>query len=391
MIFRKTARVVAKLRRSFSYRAKVGKEPGTLLHTGDKKSTPTSILQIRYDRDFLEENVITSDNLPDIPVKTGLTNWYDIAGLDDLKVVERIGQVLDIPPMALEDALHIQHHPKLEEYSQGVSGEHSLFLIAKAISIANQKDGGLELNVEHVSFLLRANTVISIHEEKTAIFDVIRNRLQDRTNRLRMMGSDYLLYSLLDALVDNYLIVLESLSDEAMLLNAEVLSRPDEALLKRVHDLRHAFLVLRAHVAPLKDMLYSIVGYEYEEFSEKSLVYYRDIKDHLNHLLGEIAVQQEMLRGLFEVYTSLVNMKTNQVIIVLTVMTAIFIPLTFVTSIYGMNFHNMPELAWEYGYPSILFILFSIALITITYFQRSGLIDKSLFPLKPERDNSNKG
>jgi magnesium transporter len=339
------------------------------------------ILHLRYNLTFIREETVLTQDISAIQIDTSCNNWINVAGLTNQEAIAELGRHLSYPQLALEDALHTQYHPKLEEYKD------CLYVILKFISLNQRSSHHRRLHIEHVSLLIRPGQVVSIHEESSPIFDVIRAKLHDGDSRLRASTADYLLYSLFDAIVDNYLIVLETLSQETTALNSELLNHPGADWLKRVHLLRHDFLVFRTHASPVKDILSTLIRCEFMPISESTKLYFRDVSDHINFLLDEVFVQQEMLTGLFEVYLSLVNQKTNQIMKILTIMTSLFIPMTFITSIYGMNFRYIPELEWKYGYPALLLILLVVAVGMLWYFRHKGLFDEPLFR-RPRRTGS---
>ncbi|MDD3374296.1 MAG: magnesium/cobalt transporter CorA [Candidatus Omnitrophica bacterium] len=342
-----------------------GLPPGTLIHVGEKHHKKTRITVIDYDSHNLEEKQLNSiEESFAFRDKPSIT-WINIDGLEDLSVIEKIDDHFGIHPLVLEDIVNTTQRPKVDDY------EDYLFIVAKMIYFDEKNK---DLIDEQVSFILGSNSVISFQEKQGDVFDFIRERLRANKGRVRKLGSDYLVYLLLDALVDHYFLVLEKLGDKIELLEDRILEKPDVHTPQEIHQLKRKIIFLRKQIWPMREVLSNLQRKDSKLIKKTSFVYLRDVYDHTIQVIDTIESFRDMLSGLHDIYLSTISNKMNEIMKVLTIFAAIFIPLTFIAGIYGMNFEFMPELKWPFGYAYALGLMLVVALSLLTYFKRNKWI-----------------
>lgn len=340
---------------------KAGLPPGTLVHTGQKKVESVQITVIDYDeRVFEEKRVATVEEC--LPFKaTPTVTWINIDGLHDVTVIEKIGKAFDLHPLVLEDILSTGQRPKCEDYD-----EH-IFVVLRMLSCADEDRA---IDSEQVSLVFGPNFVISFQERVGDVFDVIRDRLRSAKGRIRKMGADYLAYSLLDAIVDSYFGILEKTGERIETLEEELVCDPDERTLQRIHALKREMIELRRTIWPLRELINSLQRSESTLLTDTTRLYLRDVYDHTIQIIDAIESFRDMVSGMLDIYLSSLSNRMNAVMKVLTIIATIFIPLTFVAGIYGMNFEHMPELTWRYGYAVVWIVMLAIAAAMLIYFRR---------------------
>jgi len=340
--------------------------PGSLIFTGKQKVDQARITIISYDKDSIVEKEISSAE--DLPreLTNHKVNWVNVVGLHQISTIETIGSFYKIHPLVIEDILNVNHSPKYENYTDYI------FVIAKMIDLNKQK----QINIEQVSFILGKNLLITFQEDEEDVFDLIRNRLKSNAGRIRQNGADYLLYRLLDTIVDNYYSVLESMEDKMDELDEIIITGGGKRSLEPVYFFRRELMRLRRAVFPLQETIFSFER-EKEDFIKKSTyLFFRDLKDHLKYVYETIETYREIVTGMIEVHMSVESRRLNEVIKVLTIISTIFIPLTFIVGVYGMNFNtriskwNMPELNWVYGYGFVWIVMLIITALMIGFFKR---------------------
>jgi len=314
---------------------------------------------MEYRDEFFKYCEIPAVEAAEVTGKDTIT-WLNIDGLDP-KVIEATGKQYGLHPLLLEDILNTGQRPKCDDY-----GEY-LFLVVKMLKF-NEK--AAEIQLEQVSLVLGGNYLISFQEDIGDVFDPVRERLKGGKGRLRKMGPDYLAYALMDAIVDQYFVVLEFLDGRVAKLEEELMSNPTQHTLRRIHKLKREMLFIRRAVWPLREAFNMLERTESSMIRESTIIFIRDLYDHTIRIIETIETFQEMLSGMLDIYLSSVSNKMNEVMKVLTVISTIFIPLTFVAGVYGMNFKYMPELNWRSGYFLILGVMAVVALWMIYYFRR---------------------
>jgi magnesium transporter len=340
---------------------KVGLPPGTLVHIGEKRTEKVRITVIDYDESqFKEQGVGTIEkcfSFKDTPTVT----WINIDGIHEVEVIEKLGKHFGIHPLVLEDIVNTGQQPKMEDL------EGYVFVILKMLSYDEETK---EIKPEQVSLILGSNFVITFQEREGDLFNPIRDRLRKAKGRLRRMKADYLAYSLLDTIVDHYFVVLEKLGEWIEGLEEELVTNPTPGTLQTIHTLKRELIFLRRSVWPLREAVNSLERGESPLIHESTGIYLRDVYDHTIQVIDTIETFRDMVSGMLDVYLSSLSNRMNEVMKVLTIIATIFIPLTFVAGIYGMNFKYIPELEWHWGYAGALLLMGLIAFVMVLYFRR---------------------
>ncbi len=347
-------------KRTTKYKKHVGQIPGALVYTGDKTSK-LFIESFDYNTDYIEEKEIK--NIEDVAhyKLTDSVSWININGLNNTKEIEKIGDHYGLHPLILEDIVNTSQRPKIDEY------ESYLFIVVKMLYY--DKD---DLIVsEQVSFVLGSNYVLSFQEADGDVFDSVRDRIRAKKGRIRNLGPDYLLYALIDSVVDHYYEIIETMGNKIEELEDHLFSgNPKEEITAEIQSLKREVLRVRKAIFPLRETINRIEKIEHKLIHKKTIHFFRDIYDHIVQVSENIDIYREMIWGLMDMYMTTISNKMNEVMKVLTIIATIFIPLTFIAGIYGMNFNNMPELQYKYSY----FILWGIMLILfigmLFYFKR---------------------
>jgi magnesium transporter len=341
---------------------RVGLPPGSLVHIGQKRATKVRITMIDYDEHHYECKEV--GNIEEcFPIKdmSGM-KWINIDGLHQVDIIEKIGTHLGIHPLTMEDILNTGERPKLDEF------EDHAFIILKMLYHGKIKN---EITAEQVSMILGKNYVVTFQETIGDVFDPIRERLKGGKGRMRKMGSDYLAFALIDAIVDNYFVVLESIGERMELLEVAAVEAASRQTLREIHRLRSELLFLRKVIWPLREVISCLERSESELVREATKVYLRDVYDHAIQVIDNVETYRDMFSSMLEVYVSSVSNRMNEIMKVLTIIATIFIPLTFIAGVYGMNFGlQMPPLDWDYGFLAIILLDLVVSLIMLAYFRR---------------------
>jgi magnesium transporter len=338
---------------------KIGAPPGTLIYTGERKED-FEVSVIDYDADNYNELKV-KDIEECFPFKDSPTvTWINIVGLHRTDAIEKIGSHYNLHPLVLEDILNVTQRPKIDYF------ENYIFIVLKMLTYNDESN---EVESEQVSIILGKNFVFTFQERKGDVFDSVRERIRNNKGIIRKNGADYLLYSLIDVIVDNYFIILEKLGEEVEDLENEVVSNPSPDTVQTIHRLKRNLIDLRRSIWPLREVLNNLSRGE-SELLKKTSIYFRDVYDHTVQIIDTIETFRDMVSGVLDIYLSSVSNRMNAVMKVLTVIATIFMPLTFITGIYGMNFKYMPELEWKFGYPLVLIVMLCIGIGMIIYFKR---------------------
>ena len=292
--------------------------------------------------------------------RPGVT-WLDIDGVHQAEILEAVGAQVNLHPLVIEDIHNTYQRPKVEDY------EEYLYIVLKMIS---WDEDSKEILGEQVSLILGQNYVLSFKEDPGDIFDPIRQRLREGKGRIRKMGADYLAYALLDQVVDHYFLVLENLGEQIEDLEEELVTNPDASTLQTIHHLKRELIFLRKSVWPLREAISSLERGESPLFQSETLVYLRDVYDHTIQVIDTIETFRDMVSGMLDIYLSSISNRMNEVMKVLTIIATIFIPLTFIAGVYGMNFVNMPELQWPGGYFMVWGVMIVIFIGMLIFFKR---------------------
>jgi len=340
---------------------KIGLSPGTLIHVGEKKVEKTRVSIIDYTESHLDEADVDSIEACRRYRKSESKTWINISGIHDVEMVKRLGESFGLHPLVLEDIVNTEQHPKIEDY------EEYIFIVLKMVYPQSKGD---VIQHEQVSFILGPSYVISLQEVEEDIFDPIRARLKQARGRIRKRGSDYLAYALIDMIVDHYFKVLEVLGERIEMLQDAVIENPEPESLGTIQTLKKEVVLLRKSIWPLREIINTIIRSESSLIQEESILFFRDVYDHSVQVLDTIETYRELLSGTLDIYMSNISNHMNEVMKVLTIMATIFIPMTFIAGIYGMNFKYMPELEWAWSYPVLWGVFILIFLAMIIWFKR---------------------
>lgn len=340
---------------------KTGLPPGTLVHVGQRKVETPRMEIIRYDPSRVVDTVLEKPeqlielrNVPEI-------TWVNIIGLHDLALIETLGRTLNIHPLTLEDIVNTEQRPKIEDY------DNYLYVVVKMLIPDKKVESIIS---EQVSFILSGNLLLTFLERSGDVFENVRKRIHNKESRLRERGVDYLLYSLLDAVVDSYFAILEDIGENIEELEDSILGAEPDGTTVRIQRLKRALLSVRRAVWPLREVVNALSREDIEEITAETRVFMRDIYDHTIQVLDTLESYRDMNAGLLDIYLTAVNNRMNAIMKMLTIIATIFIPLTFIVGVYGMNFHYMPELKWRWGYPMTWGIMVGIALGLLFYFRK---------------------
>jgi magnesium transporter len=345
----------------------VGLAPGELVHVGEERTEKIRITVIDYnDKDFQEKTVERIEECFSFKDTPSIT-WINIDGIHDVRLIEQLGECFEIHPLVLEDILNTNQRPKIEDY------EKTIFIVVKMLMFDGTKK---EIVSEQVSLILGSNFVISFQERQGDVFNAIRERLRSQKGRIRKMKADYLAYSLLDAIVDNYFSILEKLGDKIEGMEEGLIADPLPQTLRAIQNAKRDVIFLRRSVWPLREVTSGLERSESKLVTKATHPFLRDLYDHTIQVIDTIETFRDMVSGMLDIYLSSVSNKMNEVMKVLTIIATIFIPITFIAGIYGMNFNpevsfwNMPELNWRYGYLFTWGVMVAIIVAMISYFKR---------------------
>jgi magnesium transporter len=340
---------------------KAGLPPGALIHIGAKKIQEPKITIIDYDETNFQERETKSIEECFLFKEKPTVTWINVDGLHQSEILEKLGECYNFHPLVLEDILNTDQRPKMEEY-----GDY-LYIVLKML---HDKGKGNQIEAEQVSLVLGANYVFSFQESGGDVFDQIRERLRTGKGRLRKMGADYLAYTLVDAIVDYYFVILEKLGDRIELLEEELVTHPKTETLKEIHTLKREMIFLRKAVWPLREVISSLQRGESALVQKTTGIYLRDVYDHTIQVIDTIETFRDILSGVLDIYLSSVSNRLNSVMKVLTIIATVFMPLTFLAGVYGMNFKHMPELEWRWGYPILWAVMVIIGVSMLVYFRK---------------------
>ncbi|GAB4374471.1 MAG: magnesium/cobalt transporter CorA [Calditrichia bacterium] len=340
---------------------KIGLPPGTMIHVGEKMVEKVSISLIDYDESQWQARELKNVEEA-LPFKdTPTTSWLNITGLHDPGVLENIGTYFDIHPLVLEDVLNTDQRPKLDFF------DDYLFVVLKMIRYDEENE---EVDIEQVSIILGQNYVITFQEREGDIFQSVRERIKDPRSRLRRKGPGYLMYALIDVIVDHYFLVLEKLGETLEELEENVLESPRRSVVQTIHRIKRELLVLRKSIWPLRELISGLLREESDLIDASLDPFFRDVYDHTIQVVDTLETYRDMISGILDLYLSTVSNRMNEIMKVLTIIATIFIPLTFIAGVYGMNFEYMPELKWRWGYFAVLGLMGLIFIGMLIYFRR---------------------
>ncbi len=349
----------ARSKKASKMHRKIGKSPGTITYMGTRENAISSLDVIAYtEEDIQEYSPVNIEALLDKDDEH--VQWINLVGLSDEAFITQLGKAFQLNPLVLEDAVHTTQRPKLDEY------ENYIFGVFKMLYLNQEQN----VVVEHLAMALFEKKVLVFQELKDDVFDGVRHRIRTKTGRIRTKQADYLFFALLDAMVDNYFVVLEHINERIDLLEEEVYENPKPQTAHKIQELKKEVLRIRRYASPIKELVGRLIDTEHHFITKDTKLFLRDINDHCLEINESLQIYREMTMSLMEMYMSNVSNKMNEVMKVLTIMASIFIPLTFIAGVYGMNFENMPELQWRYGYYGILGVMLLILIFMLIYFKR---------------------
>jgi magnesium transporter len=342
----------------------IGLPPGSLVYVGDKPQKEVTIAIENYnEHDFDEFTKASFRECLVFAKEASHVTWIDINGYQNLKDLEYLGECFQLHPLVLEDILNSDQRPKVEDF-----GDY-LFIILKML---HHDANTHEVLAEQISLILGDNYVISLHESDTDIFAPVRQRLKASSGRIRKARADYLAYALIDLIVDRYFLALEELGEVVEDLEEELVTNPVPATLNKIYNLKRNTIMIRRAVWPLREVVSGLERSDSSLIEESTVVYLRDVYDHVTIAMDSIETYRDILSGILDIYLSSISNRLNEVMKVLTIIATIFIPLTFIAGVYGMNFKYMPELEWHYGYFLTIGIMISVALLMLHFFKKRG-------------------
>ncbi len=341
---------------------KVGMAPGSLVHTGDSKQTESKIKLIHYNEKTMEEKQVHSlDEILKYKKSDAIT-WVMIEGLPDIDILKQIGQSFNIHSLVLEDILNTQHRPKFEAY------DTYLYAVLKSLE---SEDEQLNMSYEQINLLVLDNIVFTFKEKSNDLFQPIIDRIKTDRGHFRSLGSDYLAYAILDQVVDQYFILIDVLEDAVTSLEDTFLtSNTTKETSITIQTIKKGIVTVERNIAPVRGLITNMLHCESELILDKTHLYLKDVSDHAIHITDTVKSYNDIISGLLNIHSTNVSYDMNEVMQVLALYSTIFIPLTFLSGIYGMNFEDIPELKW--GYPAIWIIFISIAGGMTLYFKKKN-------------------
>ena len=340
---------------------KAGLPPGSLVHVGEIRTDTVLIKSIDYEEKNLSESAIHDIAVCANYRDSSSVSWINVDGLQDTQTIEQIGNIFNLHPLTLEDILNTHHRPKLEIF------DDYLFIVVKMLTF-NETSRMVES--EQVSIVLGKHFVISFQERQGDVFDDLRERIRTGKGRIRKMGPDYLTYGLIDSIVDNYFIIIEKMGEEIESMDEQLLNHPTEKTLRQIYLLKRQLISLRKAVWPLRELVSGLQHAESPLVKKGTYTYLRDAYDHTIHVADSIESFRDVASGLLDIYLSSISNRMNDVMKTLTIIATLFIPLTFIAGIYGMNFKFMPELEWRWSYPAVLVSMVAAGIGLIVFFKK---------------------
>jgi len=340
---------------------KTGLPPGALVHGGEKRRKAVQVSILEYHPQGLRETKLPPPGsgyaLPEAPTIT----WVQVRGIHEPDVLAQVGNCFGLHPLILEDVLNSEQRPKIEAYPE------ELFIVLKMLSFDSSNG---EVQAEQVSLILRPRTVLSFQETSGDLLSPIQERLRAESSRLRHAGADLLVHAVLDLIVDHYFEVLEKIGDRIDAVEEKLVQHPSTEALQEIQRLKRNMILIRKWIWPLREVL-SVLQMEGSPLVQpETKIYLRDVYDHTVQAIETAEIFREMLSGMIDIYLSSINNRLNAVMKVLTIIATIFMPLTFIAGVYGMNFKHMPELDWKWGYPLVLTAMAGIAIGMLIAFKR---------------------
>jgi magnesium transporter len=339
---------------------KMGKAPGTISYMGDKERSDSVIFNTTYNAENFEIKEYTNLDQFFKDDHVDKISWVNVVGISDEPFIEKLGKHFNLNPLVLEDIVNTEQRPKIDEYDDYIFGVFRMLYISEEDEIVG----------EHIAIILLEDTVLVFQEVKADVFNGLRERITGKLGRIRTRGADYLFFALLDAIVDNYFLAIENLNNRIEILEEEVYQNPEPIVAKNIQQLKKEVLKVRRWIYPVKELISRLIDSENPHITKDTKLFLRDVLDHALEINDSLQIYREMSMSLMEMYMSNMSNKMNEVMKVLTIMASIFIPLTFIAGIYGMNFDHMPELHYKYGYYVVWAVMIVLFIGMMFYFKR---------------------
>ncbi|HXH19111.1 MAG TPA: magnesium/cobalt transporter CorA [Chitinophagales bacterium] len=340
---------------------KVGLPPGSLVYIGPERTHKPKITLFNYTPErYIEKTVDSIEECLPFKDEKSVT-WVNVDGVHYVELIEKIGSIFELHPLLLEDVVNTHQRPKMDEF------DDHLFMVLRMLTYDEEKKC---IASEQVSIVLSKKFVISFQEDEGDLYDPIRARIRDNKSRIRDFGTDYLVYRIMDVTVDHYFVLMEKLGEKIEHLEEKVLHHPPQTILEEIQNLKKDLILMRRSVYPLREVLAALTRDDNKLILKKTQKFIRDVHDHTVQVIETLEMFRETVNGLKEAYHSHINIEMNKTIQTLTIITTVFIPLSFIASIYGMNFKYMPELESHYGYPAVIVVMACVAILMMIFFRR---------------------
>lgn len=341
--------------------SKSGMPAGSLIHIGERKVDKIKIKLIDYgDQDYIEQDIENIEQCFKFKDEKTIT-WINIDGIHETDILSKLGKCFGFHPLILEDILNTEQRPKIEDFTDYI------YIVLKMIDYDNKLD---EITLEQVSIIVGKNYVISLQEKPLNIYEPIKNRIRNDRSKVRKAGSDYLAYLLIDSIIDNYFDVIEKTGEKIETVENKLVVNPTQKTLKTIYNLKRDMLFMRKSTWPLREVISKMERGEISLINDSTRIYIRDVYDHIIQVIDTIETYRDILSGMIDIYLSSISNRLNEVMKILTIISTIFIPITFIASIYGMNFKFMPEVTWKWSYLVVWVIILAVIIYMVIFFKR---------------------
>jgi len=334
---------------------------GEIVYIGDTKTEEITLQLMSYNEKRLDEKEVSYAEEKFPFNKKSKVTWLNVIGIHNTELIEKIGKQAGIHHLVLEDVANTTQRPKIEEY------DNYMFIVLKMLFYDENSN---EMHFEQVSLIVGKNYVISFQEKEGDVFDIVRERIRQGKGKIRKMKSDYLAYCLIDAIVDNYFPILDKISDNVEEIEKELVKEPAPKTLHDVHSLKRELILLHKSVWPLRDVISMALRNESSIIQKNTKIYFGNVYDHTIQVIENIETFRDLIAGIHETYLSLVSNRLNEIMKVLTMISTIFIPLTFITGVYGMNFIHMPEIGLRWTYPAVWIVMIAAGISMMIFFKK---------------------
>ena len=345
------------IRKKKKQHIKSGLPPGTAVFIGEQKAETTETTVVQYNDTSINVKILRGLDCP--RANDGAVTWLDVRGLSDVSLIEHIGKTFNVHPLAVEDVLNTHQRPKWDDYDNGI------FITVRALRL----DEFREIITEQVSFFLEKDVLLTFQEDADDLFKVVRQRMQHGQGKMRQKRTDYLMYALFDCIVDEYITLLDHLEERIEVLESEILANSTPSVRNEIYRLKQQLMHVRRAVLPMRDVVGRFTRETGEIVDPSNQVYIRDLYDHTVRVIETVENQRDMLNNLDDLYNSEQSNRANHIMKVLTIVSAIFIPLTFIVGVYGTNFDVLPELHYPHGYTAMWILMVLIAIVQLIYFR----------------------